>query len=213
MVSLDRLFAFSALALLLIVIPGPSVLFVVGRALAHGRRAALTTVAGNTLGAYVLVAAVALGIGPVVERSLLLFTALKLAGAAYLVYLGVKAWRQRGSLRAAFTRAGPPERGGLRTLGEGFAVGVANPKTMVFFAAVLPQFVDRAQGHVPLQMLLLGLVFNVIALVSDSVWGLVASAARDWFARSPRRLSAVGGVGGLAMIGLGVTVAATGRKD
>ncbi|MFJ3646400.1 LysE family translocator [Streptomyces murinus] len=213
MVSLDRLFAFSALALLLIVIPGPSVLFVVGRALAHGRRAALTTIAGNTLGAYVLVAAVALGIGPVVERSVLLFTALKLAGAAYLVYLGVKAWRQRGSLRAAFTRAGPPERGGLRTLGEGFAVGVANPKTMVFFAAVLPQFVDRAQGHVPLQMLLLGLVFNVIALVSDSVWGLVASAARDWFARSPRRLSAVGGVGGLAMIGLGVTVAATGRKD
>lgn len=106
-----------------------------------------------------------------------------------------------------------PERGGLRTLGEGFAVGVANPKTMVFFAAVLPQFVDRAQGHVPVQMLLLGLVFNVIALVSDSVWGLVASAARDWFARSPRRLSAVGGVGGLAMIGLGVTVAATGRKD
>ncbi|MBA9048916.1 LysE family translocator [Streptomyces griseofuscus] len=213
MVSLDRLLAFSALALLLIVIPGPSVLFVVGRALAHGRRAALTTVAGNTLGAYVLVAAVALGIGPVVERSVLLFTALKLAGAAYLVYLGVKAWRQRGSLRAAFTRAGPPERGGLRTFGEGFAVGVANPKTMVFFAAVLPQFVDRAQGHVPVQMLLLGLAFNVIALVSDSVWGLVASAARDWFARSPRRLSAVGGVGGLAMIGLGVTVAATGRKD
>ncbi|WP_330259993.1 LysE family translocator [Streptomyces murinus] len=213
MVSLDRLFAFSALALLLIVIPGPSVLFVVGRALAHGRRAALTTVAGNTLGAYVLVAAVALGIGPVVERSVLLFTALKLAGAAYLVYLGIKAWRQRGSLRAAFTRSGPPERGGLRTLGEGFAVGVANPKTMVFFAAVLPQFVDRAQGHVPVQMLLLGLVFNAIALVSDSVWGLVASAARDWFARSPRRLSAVGGVGGLAMIGLGVTVAATGRKD
>ncbi|MFH9942178.1 LysE family translocator [Streptomyces murinus] len=213
MVSLDRLFAFSALALLLIVIPGPSVLFVVGRALAHGRRAALTTVAGNTLGAYVLVAAVALGIGPVVERSVLLFTALKLAGAAYLVYLGIKAWRQRGSLRAAFTRSGPPARGGLRTLGEGFAVGVANPKTMVFFAAVLPQFVDRAQGHVPVQMLLLGLVFNVIALVSDSVWGLVASAARDWFARSPRRLSAVGGVGGLAMIGLGVTVAATGRKD
>ncbi|WKE68915.1 LysE family translocator [Streptomyces sp. WP-1] len=213
MVSLDRLFAFSALALVLIVIPGPSVLFVVGRALAHGRRAALTTVAGNTLGAYVLVAAVALGIGPVVERSVLLFTALKLAGAAYLVYLGIKAWRQRGSLRAAFTRPGPPERGGLRTLGEGFAVGVANPKTMVFFAAVLPQFVDRAQGHVPLQMLLLGLVFNLIALVSDSVWGLVASAARDWFARSPRRLSAVGGAGGLAMIGLGVTVAATGRKD
>lgn len=210
--STDRLAAFAALSLLLIVIPGPSVLFVVGRALAHGRRAALTTVVGNTLGAYLLVAAVALGIGSIVERSVLVFTALKLAGAAYLVYLGIRAWRQRGSLRAAFTASGPAH-GGLRTLWEGFAVGVANPKTMVFFAAVLPQFVDREQGHVPVQMLVLGLVFNAIALASDSVWGLVASAARGWFARSPRRLAAVGGIGGLTMIGLGVTVAVTGRKD
>ncbi|MGW0878114.1 LysE family translocator [Streptomyces sp. NPDC002671] len=213
MVSIDRLLAFAALSSLLIVIPGPSVLFVVGRALAHGRRAALTTVVGNTIGAYTLVAAVALGIGSVVERSVLAFTALKLAGAAYLMYLGVKAWRQRGSLREAFTGSGAVQHGSLRTLWEGFAVGVANPKTMVFFAAVLPQFVDREQGHVPAQMLLLGLVFNAIALASDSLWGLVASAARDWFARSPRRLSAVGGAGGLTMIGLGVTVAVTGRKD
>ncbi|MEU6665527.1 LysE family translocator [Streptomyces sp. NPDC046727] len=212
MMSTDRLLAFAALSFLLIVIPGPSVLFVIGRALAHGRRAALTTVVGNTLGAYVLVVAVALGVGSVVERSVLVFTALKLAGAAYLVYLGVKAWRRRGSLREAFTGSGEPH-SGLRTLGEGFAVGVANPKTIVFFAAVLPQFVDRDQGHVPLQMLLLGLVFNAMALASDSLWGLVASTARDWFARSPRRMSAVGGIGGLTMIGLGVTVAATGRKD
>jgi threonine/homoserine/homoserine lactone efflux protein len=212
MVSADRLVAFAALSFLLIVIPGPSVLFVVGRALAQGRRAALTTVVGNTMGAYVLVVAVALGIGSVVERSVLVFTVLKLAGALYLVYLGIKAWRQRGALRAAFT-AGTAPRGGLRTLGEGFAVGVANPKTIVFFAAVLPQFVDRGRGHVVLQMLLLGLVFNAIAIVSDSVWGLVAATARDWFARSPRRLSLVGGAGGLTMIGLGVTVAVTGRKD
>ncbi|MFE9353219.1 LysE family translocator [Streptomyces olivaceoviridis] len=204
--------AFAVLSFLLVIVPGPSGLFVIGRALAHGRRAALTTVVGNTLGAYLLVVAVAFGIGSVVERSVLVFTALKLAGAAYLVHLGVKAWRQRGSLRAAVAESGPP-RGGLRTLGEGFAVGVASPKTMVFFAAVLPQFVDREQGHVPAQMLLLGLVFNAIAVISDAVWGLAASAARDWFARSPRRLSAVGGTGGLTMIGLGVTVALTGRKD
>lgn len=161
-------------------VPGPSVLFVIGRAPAHGRRTALTSVAGNTLGAYVLVAAVALGVGPVVERSVPLFTALTLAGAAYLVHLG-------------------------------FAAGVAHFKTMVFCAAVLPRFVDRAQGRVPLRVLLLGLVFNVIAPASDSTWGLVASAARGWFARSPRRLSAVGGIGGLTLIGPGVTVAATGR--
>ncbi len=212
MVSTDRLLAFAAMSFLLIVIPGPSVLFVVGRALAQGRRAALTTVIGNTLGAYVLVVAVALGVGSVVERSAVVFTTLKLVGAAYLVHLGVKAVRQRRSLHAAFTGDGPT-RGGLRTLWEGFAVGVANPKTIVFFAAVLPQFVDREQGHVALQMLLLGLIFNAIAVVSDSVWGLAAATARTWFARSPRRLALVGGVGGLSMIGLGVTVAATGRTD
>lgn len=212
MVSPDRILVFAAVSFLLIVIPGPSVLFVIGRALAHGRRAALITVVGNTLGAYVLVAAVAFGVGTVVERSAAVFTVLKLAGAAYLVYLGIKAVRERGSLRAALGGDGPV-RGSLRTVWEGFAVGVANPKTMVFFAAVLPQFVDRGKGDVAVQMLLLGLVFNGIAVVSDSMWGLVASTARGWFVRSPRRLSLVGGVGGLTMIGLGVAVAATGRKD
>ncbi len=212
MLSTDRLLAFSAMSFLLIVIPGPSVLFVIGRALAQGRRAALTTVAGNTLGAYLLVVAVALGVGSVVERSAIVFTALKLLGAGYLVYLGIRAVRQRGTLQASFAGEGPTY-GGLRTLWEGFAVGIANPKTIVFFAAVLPQFVDRAQGHVIIQMLLLGLVFNIIAVVSDSVWGLAASTARTWFARSPKRLSMVGGVGGLSMIGLGVIVAATGRAD
>ncbi|MFH9201325.1 LysE family translocator [Streptomyces anulatus] len=212
MVSAERLLAFAAMSFLLIVIPGPSVLFVIGRALAQGRRAALTTVVGNTLGAYVLIVAVALGVGSIVERSVLVFTVLKLAGAGYLVYLGVRAWRQRRSLQATFT-ADKAAQGGRRTLWEGFAVGVANPKTIVFFAAVLPQFVDRAQGHVVVQMLLLGLVFNIIAVACDSLWGLAAATGRDWFASSPQRLSLVGGIGGLAMIGLGVTVAATGRKD
>ncbi|GAB2601001.1 LysE family translocator [Streptomyces capparidis] len=212
MVSTDRLLAFAAMSFLLIIVPGPSVLFVVGRALAQGRRAALTTVVGNALGAYVLVVAVALGVGTLVERSAVVFTTLKLVGAAYLVYLGIKAIRQRHALHAEVTGDGP-ERGGLRTLWEGFAVGVTNPKTTVFFAAVLPQFVDREQGHVALQMLLLGLVFNVLALFCDSVWGLVAATARGWFVSSPRRLAMTGGAGGLTMIGLGVTVAVTGRKD
>ena len=212
MISADRLLAFGAMSFLLIVIPGPSVLFVIGRALAHGRRAALTTVVGNTLGAYVLVAAVAFGIGPIVERSVIVFTALKLAGAVYLIYLGVKAFRERDSLSTALT-ADSPARNPLRTLWDGFAVGVSNPKTIVFFAAVLPQFVDPIRGHIVVQMLTLGMIFNVIALVSDSLWGIVASQARDWFGRSPQRLSLVGGVGGLTMIGLGVTVAVTGRKE
>ncbi|HTJ39815.1 MAG TPA: LysE family translocator [Dactylosporangium sp.] len=213
MVSADRLLAFAAMSFLLIMIPGPSVLFVIGRALAHGRRAALTTVVGNTIGAYLLVVAVALGLGSIVERSVATFTVLKLAGAAYLVYLGVKAWRERDSLLQATIADAGAARGSLRTFWEGFTVGVSNPKTIVFFAAVLPQFVDRAQGHAAVQMLVLGLVFNAIAIVSDSAWGVVAATARDWFARSPRRLSLVGGIGGLTLIGLGVTVAVTGRKD
>lgn len=201
------------MSVVLIVIPGPSVLFVIGRALAHGRRTALLSVLGTTVGCMVLVTAVSMGLGPVVQRSAVAYAVLKLAGACYLVFLGVRAYRRRGSLRAAFGEAAPPARSDLRTLREGFVVGVANPKTMVFFAAVLPQFVDRARGGVPLQMLLLGLVFGCIALVSDSTWGVAAAAARSWFARSPRRIEAVGGAGGLAMIGLGIAVAATGRKD
>ncbi|GAA3461686.1 LysE family translocator [Saccharothrix longispora] len=211
MVSTDRFLAFAALSSALILVPGPSVLFVIGRALAQGRRAALITVVGNTLGAYLLVVAVAFGVGAVVERSVVVFTALKLAGAAYLVHLGVRAVRRRGELTASFAGAGAG-RGGLRTLWEGFAVGVANPKTVVFFAAVLPQFVDPARGHVVGQVLLLGLVFNLIAVVSDSAWGLAAGTARNWFARSPRRLAVVGGVGGVTMIGLGVAVAVSGRE-
>lgn len=207
-----HLLAFAAMSLLVIVIPGPSVLFVIGRALAQGRRAALTSVAGNMLGAQVLIVAVAFGVGSVVERSVLVFTAVKLAGAVYLVFLGMQAWRQRRSLQGAFT-AGGPSRGGLRSVWEGFAVGVANPKTIVYFTAMLPQFVDRGHGHVTAQMLLLGLVFTGIGVVSDSVWGMAAATAREWFARSPRRLALVGGMGGLTMIGLGVGVAVAGRKD
>ncbi|MFE9425132.1 LysE family translocator [Kitasatospora sp. NPDC006697] len=214
----DRLLAFVALATVVILIPGPSVLFVMGRALAHGRRTALLSVVGNTCGSLLLVLGIAAGLGPLLAGSALALTVLKLGGAAYLVYLGVKAYRHRGSLTAAFEAMNPGERKAgswVRILGEGFVVGISNPKTLVFYAAVLPQFIARGHGAapVPLQLLALGVIFNLIALTSDSVWGLASSAARSWFARSPRRLRAVGGAGGMAMIGLGVVVATTGRLD
>jgi threonine/homoserine/homoserine lactone efflux protein len=209
-ISIGHLLTFALVALIIIVIPGPSVLFVIGRALAYGRRTALATVVGNAVGAYVLVVLVAVGAGTLVERSAVLFLAMRLAGAAYLIYLGIHALRQRGSMRQVLEQAAPG-RGRRRAVWDGFTVGVTNPKTIVFFGAVLPQFVDRDAGHAPVQMLLLGLVFVVIALVSDSTWGAVAGTARSWFARSPRRLEMIGGAGGLAMIGLGVTVAATGQ--
>jgi threonine/homoserine/homoserine lactone efflux protein len=211
-VSGGQLAAFAVASFVLIVIPGPGVLFVIGRALAHGRAVALASVAGHAAGNWVVAVCVALGVGTIVERSAAVFTAIRLAGAAYLIWLGIQAFRRRHALADVLTEAAAP-RGGIQAVREGFVVGVTNPKAVILFAAVLPQFVNRAAGHVPVQMLLLSMISIVIGLASDSCWGLAASTVRAWFARSPRRLSLVGGVGGLAIIGLGVTLAVTGRKD
>ncbi|WP_344897435.1 LysE family translocator [Actinomadura meridiana] len=213
MVSMHQTLAFAVMAFAIIIIPGPNVLFVVGRALAHGRRTALAGVGGGVLASLVLTVAVAIGVGSIVERSAIVFTALKVVGAVYIVYLGVQAFRHRRSLQETIAADEEGQGGDGRALLQGFVVGVTNPKTTVFFAAVLPQFVVREQGHAPVQMMVFGLVFAVIALLSDSVWGIAAGTAREWFARSPRRLAAIGGTGGLMMIGLGVTVATTGHKD
>ena len=212
MPSTSHLVAFTLTAFLLIVVPGPSVLFTVSRALALGRIAGMATVAGNTLGFFVQVMAVAFGIGALVERSVLVFNVIKLGGAAYLIFLGVQAIRHRRRL-AGVLGANLERKSIARIVADGFLVGVGNPKVVVFFAAVLPQFVDRAAGHVPAQLLMLGALFAAIALVSDCGWALAAGSARAWFGRSPRRLKLIGGTGGLVMIGLGVTLAATGRKD
>ncbi|KAA2266965.1 LysE family translocator [Solihabitans fulvus] len=212
MVSMDHVLAFGLMSFVLIVVPGPSVLFTVSRALSVGRRAALVTVLGNALGACTQVAAVAFGVGAVVQASAAIFTAVKVVGAGYLVYLGVQAIRHRRGLAESLSATAAPTRTG-RVLREGYVVGVTNPKGIVFLSAVLPQFADRSAGQVPLQMLLLGLVFIAIAMTSDTVYAFAAGTAREWLARSPRRLAAIGGTGGLMMIGLGASLAMTGRKD
>ena len=211
MPSVATLLTFTLAGIVLVAIPGPSVLFIVGRALAHGRRAALLSVAGNTTGASLVVVVVALGYGAVAARSIEVFTVLKLAGAAYLVYLGVQTFRHRGDLAAALDRpAGPAQR---RLFWQGVVVGVTNPKVLIFFAAVLPQFVDLRAGGATTQMLVLGLLFALIAATLDSTWGLAAGAVREWFATSPARLRMVGGTGRLTMVGLGIGLAFTGRPD
>ena len=212
MLPTAHLLAFTLTAFALIVVPGPSVLFTVSRALALGRMAGVATVAGNTVGVYVQVVAVAFGIGALVERSVMVFTIVKLGGAAYLIFLGVQAIRHRQKL-AEMLGSRIENKSVARVMADGFVVGIGNPKAIVFFAAVLPQFVDRPAGQVPQQMLLLGAIFAGIALLSDSGWALVAGSARAWFGRSPRRLELVGGTGGLVMIGIGATLAVSGRKD
>jgi len=211
MISTSHLIGFTLASLVIIVIPGPGVLFVVGRALAHGRRSAIATAAGHAAGNYVVAACVAVGLGTLLQRSAQVFLGVKLAGALYLVFLGIQAFRHRNSLASAMSSspaAGASE--GWRAVRDGLVVGVTNPKSFILFGAILPQFVNRGAGNVPLQMLLLALISVCLGAASDIAWGLAASAVRSWFARSPRRYALVGGAGGLAMIGVGVTVALTG---
>ncbi len=212
MLPTQHLLAFVVLSYLLILAPGPNVLFVVSRSLQLGRASGIAAVVGGQTGVYVQVIAVAFGVGALASRSVAVFTVIRLAGAAYIVFLGVQAIRHRKSLAAILAgRVAPASTS--RMLRDGFIVGLTNPKAIVFFAAVLPQFADRSAGHVPLQLLLLGLIFVAIALVSDSMWAVAAGTARTWFTRSPRRLEAVGGASGLAMIGIGASLALAGGKD
>lgn len=214
MPPVSSLAAFAAVSFAIIIIPGPSVMFVIGRALSLGRRAALITVAGNALGFYVQVLLVAVGLGAIVERSVAVFNTIKLVGAAYLVWVGVQAiiHRKQNAART-MTVEGTAVLAHRSLFVDGFVVGVANPKTIVFFAAVLPQFVTADGAPAGVQMIVLGLIFAAIALASDSVWGLAAGTARAWLSRSQGRLEAIGAAGGVAIVGLGVRVALTRRSE
>lgn len=206
----DALVAFGIAAAILIAIPGPSVVFVVGRALSYGRPVALASVLGNTLGLLVIVALVSVGLGVVVADSIVVFTILKYAGALYLVYLGVQAVRHRRGFHEQADPDGPALTRG-RAIRQGFVVGVSNPKAFMILGALLPQFVDRDAGQVQLQMFVLGLEAATIGILSDATWALAASHVRTWFTRSPGRGEAIGAVGGVSMIGLGVALAVSGR--
>lgn len=205
MPSSSQFLAFLVASILFIQVPGPSLLFTIGRALTVGRREALLSVVGNAIGLAAQVVGVTLGLGAIVAASATAFTILKLAGAAYVVYLGVHAIRHRRDARQAMA-AGNPITRGRGPIRTGFVVGVTNPKTIVFFAAFLPQFVNAHAAAAP-QMLGLGVIFSVMAIASDSLWVAAASRARDWFARKPHRLDHLGAAGGVMMIGLGATLA------
>ena len=212
MVDVSRILALALTAFAIIAVPGPSVLFVISRGVTLGRRAGLATVFGNAGGLAVQVLAVAAGLGTIVERSITVFTVIKFCGALYLVYLGVQAIRHRRSLADAFAAGVEPVPLG-RILREGFLVGVTNPKSIVLFTAIRPQFVDPHGSAPQLQLVVLGGICLVIALLSDSIWALAAGSARAWFGKRPERLATVGGVRGLVTIGLGVRLALTGRHD
>ena len=193
-------------AIIIILAPGPSVLFVLARAISWGRKVAVLSVAGNVSGSLVLSTLVALGLGPILSRSEIAYLAVQWGGGLYLIYLGIDAIRKRSEHAADMTNQGPRVPSIGQSIRDGFWVGVLNPKAIVFFAAVLPQFVDIDGGNVTAQLLFMGLVFCVLAFISDGTWGLLAGTARQWLATDARRLEGLRATGGIVMIVLGVLV-------
>jgi threonine/homoserine/homoserine lactone efflux protein len=198
---------FAVAALVLLLTPGPAVLYIVARSLAEGPRAGLVSALGVHAGTIVHVTAAAAGVSAVLAASATAFTVVKYAGASYLVYLGVRRLLDPRRLVAAEAGAAPPLR---RAFLDGVVVNVLNPKTALFFLAFLPQFVDVARGAVGVQILALGAVFIALGLVTDGLYAVSAGTAAHWLRRRPRFLAAERWVSGSMFIGLGVAAAVTG---
>ncbi len=209
MPSLGTFLAFSAAAIALIVVPGPAVLYIVGRSVSQGRSHGLISALGVATGVIVHTAAAAFGVSVIVAESAVAFSALKYAGAAYLVYLGIQKIRRPSALGAA--AADQPFISLRRTYAQGFVVNVLNPKTALFFLALLPQFVDTDRGAAAPQIVVLGVLFGVLALISDSTWAFVSSAAAERLRRSERALQRLDRGAGAIFIGLGVLAALSHR--
>jgi threonine/homoserine/homoserine lactone efflux protein len=204
MPSLSNLTAFLLIALVVIVIPGPSVVYTIGRALVLGRKAAILSVFGNAIGVGMQIVAVALGLGAVIAQSAELFFFVKVFGALFLIYLGFSAILHRNAKLDTAVMEHPPK--AKRIILESIVVGITNAKTIVFFLAAFPQFVSPGSSPVT-QILFMGLLFSIIGIASDSVWALAAGTARNWLTSSLGRLATVRAGGGVALMGLGAYMA------
>jgi threonine/homoserine/homoserine lactone efflux protein len=206
----QNLLLFAGAALVLLLIPGPAVLYVVARSVAQGRKAGIVSVLGIHTATLIHIAAAALGLSVLVLSSALAFNIVKYAGAAYLIWLG---------FRKLF---GPAETVGLngelqryshaRLFRDGFLVNLLNPKTALFFLAFLPQFVDVSRGHVAMQITMLGLMLAALGVCTDSAYALLAGTVGDWLKRSRGYVRFERYGSGVLFIGLGVTAALSGTK-
>ncbi len=200
----SRLWEYAIAAFLIILAPGPSVLFTIARAIAWGRATALLTVLGNVLGMYLMSIFVCFGLGPILSRSHIIFNLVQWGGGIYLIYLGVSAIKDSPRDAEGMRQIVDAKPSSLATIRQGFMVGALNPKGLVFFAAIVPQFVDRDKGSITMQMLIMATVFAAIALLSDGSWGLLAGTVREWFASDVKRLIRMRTTGGAVMILLGI---------
>jgi threonine/homoserine/homoserine lactone efflux protein len=210
LINPSSLLLFVTGALLLLVVPGPAVLYIVSRSIGHGRAAGLVSAMGITLGTFFHVAAAMLGLSALLASSALAFQFVKYIGAAYLIFLGILVLRggDSGMLEAA---SGQPK---LRNIfSQGVLVNLLNPKTALFFLAFLPQFVDPTRGHATLQIFELGVLFALLGWLSDSMWALLAGTVAGHLRANPRLRRVQRNVSGSALIALGVASAVSGAKS
>lgn len=209
MPSGEALTAFIAAALVVLVIPGPAVLYILARSLGQGRRAGLVSVLGLAAGALVHVAAATAGLSAILLASGTAFTAVKLIGAAYLMYLGIRTLLTSPPTSAV---TAPPPRAMQRIFADGVLVSILNPKIAVFFLAFLPQFADPGRGRVPHQILFLGLLYVGLALLTDGTYAMIAGHLRHWLGGRVLQGPLPRYASGLLYLGLGIGTAITGRR-
>jgi threonine/homoserine/homoserine lactone efflux protein len=204
-ITTARLLPFLGTVFALFLAPGPSVVFVVSRGVALGRLAALTAVAGNTLGLATQLVIVVLGPGLLNSKDL--FHVLKIVGAIYLLYLGVRTIRDRRAFAEGLAAESSASRSHSQLLRQGWVVGVTNPKGLITYTSIAPDFIHRAQGHATLQLATLGAIGVLVALVSDGAWGLASGTVRGWLGESARRAELLNVGGGVLMVIFGIVLA------
>jgi threonine/homoserine/homoserine lactone efflux protein len=201
--GLTTLAFFAAASLALAVVPGPAVLYIVAQSVDQGRLAGLVSALGISAGSLVHVTAATIGLSSLLASSATAFTIVKYAGAAYLIMLGIRRLMTREVLEDEVGQ--PPLRTRRRLFVDGVVVNVLNPKTALFFLAFLPQFVDPSAGFATIQILVLGLLFTVIALCSDSLWALTAGTVGAWLRHSRWYLGVKRWVTGTVFVALGLS--------
>ena len=199
-----RFAEFLIATVLIILAPGPSVLFTIAQAISWGRQIAVVTVVGNAFGMFLISIFVAVGLGPLLQNSKIFFDSVQWAGGGYLIYLGINAIRKSKVHADEMLGVAGAKPSIFKSLKDGFVVGVLNPKSVVFFAAILPQFIDRDSKNLVSQLIFLGLIFCLIAILSDGSYGILAGTIRGWLANKSSRLVVMRRTGGFVMIGLGI---------
>lgn len=206
MIEGRALFELIVASVAIILIPGPSVMFVIARAVAWGRVTAVLTALGNSLGMLLLSVFIALGLGPLLQRSELLLVVVQVLGGMYLIHLGVDAYRHRQEHADDMIKIEEIKPSNFQILRQGFTVGALNPKALVFFSAVFPQFVNPKVGSITFQLLIFGVIFSCLSFLLDGTWGVVVGSSRDWFVTSKNRLVVLRIIGAVVMMVLGVGV-------